>query len=107
MRLIMCAVGHRMPRWVSAGFEQYAQRMPSERSVELGEIRPERRPAKEASAAETARILAAESTRIRAAVPAKYEVVVLDEKGRSFSTKEFASHIEGWRREGLNVAFVI
>ena len=107
MRLIVCAVGHRMPGWVSAGFDDYARRMPREMRIELIEVRPERRPAKAASAAETARILAAEGARIRAALPASHEVIVLDEKGKSFTTREFAGLLEGWMRDGRNVAFVI
>lgn len=96
-----------MPAWISAGFDDYARRMPREMRIELIEVRPERRPAKGTSAAETARIMAAEGARIRAALPAKHEVVVLDEKGKSFTTTEFAGLIESWRRDGRNVAFVI
>ena len=43
MKFLICAVGHRMPNWVAAGFDEYARRMPREAHVELLEIRPEKR----------------------------------------------------------------
>jgi 23S rRNA (pseudouridine1915-N3)-methyltransferase len=107
MRFILCAVGHRMPAWVSAGFDDYTRRMPRGLPIELIEVRPERRPAKAASPAQLGRIMAAEGARIRAALPPGCAVVALDEKGRSFSTSEFARRLEQWRREGRDVVFVI
>jgi 23S rRNA (pseudouridine1915-N3)-methyltransferase len=107
MKLILCAVGHRMPAWVSAGFDDYTRRMPREMPIELIEIRPERRPAKAASAPEMAKMLAAEGGRIRAALPPACGLVALDERGKSFTTAQFARLLEGWRRAGRDVAFVI
>ena len=43
MKFLICAVGHKMPDWVTAGFDEYARRMPREAHVELLEIRPEKR----------------------------------------------------------------
>ncbi len=43
MRLIVAAVGNRMPGWVDAAFADYARRMPRKARVELVEIRPEPR----------------------------------------------------------------
>jgi 23S rRNA (pseudouridine1915-N3)-methyltransferase len=107
MKVILCAVGRRMPAWVSAGFDDYIRRMPREMPIELIEIRPERRPAKAARALEIAKILTAEGARIRAALPPACELVALDERGKSFTTSQFARLLEGWRRDGRDVAFVI
>lgn len=107
MRLIVCSVGHRVPAWVNAGFGDYARRMPREMPIELIEVRPERRPAKVASQAETAKIVAAEAVRIYAALPRSCAVVALDEKGTSFTTSEFTRRLEDFRRAGRDVAFVI
>jgi 23S rRNA (pseudouridine1915-N3)-methyltransferase len=106
MKLILCAVGHRMPAWVSAGFDDYTRRMPREMPIDLIEIRPQRRPTK-ASPPEIAKILAAEGSRIRAAIPPACGLVALDEHGKSFTTSQFARLLEGWRRAGRDVAFVI
>lgn len=107
MKLLLCAVGHRMPPWVSAGFDEYTRRMPREMPIELIEIRPERRPAKAASPREMAKMLAAEGARIRATIPPACGVVALDERGKSFTTSQFARLLEAWRRDGRDVAFVI
>ena len=40
MKLRIVAVGHKMPAWITAGFTEYAQRMPREVRVELTEIKP-------------------------------------------------------------------
>jgi len=107
MRLIVCSVGHRMPAWVSAGFNDYARRMPREMPIDLIEVRPERRPAKAASPAQRATMVAAEAVRIRAALPRGCAMVALDETGKSFTTSEFARRLADFRREGRDVAFVI
>jgi 23S rRNA (pseudouridine1915-N3)-methyltransferase len=96
-----------MPAWVNAGFEDYIRRMPREMPVELIEIRPERRPAKTASAAQMARIMAAEAGRIMAVLPADCELVALDERGKALTTSQLARTMEDWRRNGRDVAFVI
>ena len=43
MKLRIVALGHRMPAWVTAGYEEYAQRMPRELALELVELKPEPR----------------------------------------------------------------
>ena len=103
----MCAVGHRMPAWVNAAFGDYVRRLPRETPVDLIEVRPAPRPAKIASVAQISRSMTAEAGRIRAALPARCTVVALDEKGKSFTSVEFAQRIERWRREARDVAFVI
>ncbi|HTS53733.1 MAG TPA: 23S rRNA (pseudouridine(1915)-N(3))-methyltransferase RlmH [Burkholderiales bacterium] len=107
MRFVLCSVGHRVPAWVSAGFDDYARRMPREMPIELIEIRAERRPAKTPGPAQVARILAAEGARIRAAIPPGCLSVALDQKGKSFTTGGFAHQLEQWRRGAQDVAFMI
>ena len=103
MKLHVLAVGHRMPGWVTEGFLEYAKRMPREMPLQLKELKPAQRSA----AADVPRWLAAEAERIAAAMPAGVLRVVLDEKGRSFPTRMLADHLERWRRDGRDVAFVI
>ena len=106
MKFHVVAVGHKMPAWINAGFNEYAQRMPRETRVELREVRPASRPA---AAGDKARqqLCAIEAERIRAALPARCFKVVLDERGEALTTVEIARRIERWKREGRNVAFVI
>jgi len=107
MRLIVCCVGQRTQAWVSAGFDDYARRMPREMPIHLVEVRPERRRSKALAPASLTKIMATEASRIRAALPSVCTVVALDEAGRSFTSTQFASRLEAFRREGRDVAFVI
>ena len=46
MKLTVVALGHKMPPWVQAGFEEYRKRMPSEARIVLIELKPEDRASK-------------------------------------------------------------
>ena len=35
MQLIVAAVGHKMPAWIEAGFQEYAKRMPRSLPIEM------------------------------------------------------------------------
>ena len=41
MKLIVIAVGQRMPDWVEQGWQEYARRMPQDCAIELREIKAE------------------------------------------------------------------
>jgi 23S rRNA (pseudouridine1915-N3)-methyltransferase len=106
MKLIVCAVGHRMPAWVAAGFQEYASRMPRESLIDLIEIRPETRPAK-ASGAVIDKLLAAEAKRMLAVLPDDCYHVALDERGQALSSAQLARSLAEWMRSGRDVAFLI
>ena len=103
MKLLIVAVGHRMPGWIADGFREYAQRMPPELRLELREIKPEARTANRATDA----IMAAERQRIEAALPKDARLVALDERGRDWSTQQLAEALPQWQRDARDVAFVI
>ena len=103
MKLLVLAVGNRMPDWVTAGFDEYAKRMPREMPLQLMELKPATR----GSNVEPARWMRTEAERIRAALPRGALSVVLDEHGRSFPTRKLADHLERWRNESRDIAFVI
>ena len=105
MKFHVVAVGHRMPAWIGAGFEEYARRMPRDARLALTEIKPENRGSGAAPAVE--RILQAEHKRILGALPADCYKVVLDERGKEFSTRQLASNITRWRETGRDIAFII
>ena len=106
MRLIVCAVGHRMPAWVAAGFKEYVSRMPREAAVELVEVRPEHRPMRPSPAIIT-KLMAAESKRMLACLPVDCFTVALDERGKPVTTVELARLLQDWMRTGRDVAFLI
>ena len=107
MKLVVLAVGHRMPAWVSAGFEEYARRMPRDARLVLKEIRPEPRGAAAGARGQSARWLAAEGERIRAALPSGGFTVALDQAGQAYTTEQLADAMRSWRESGRDVAFVI
>ncbi len=103
LKIHVVAVGTRQPEWVDCAFSEYAKRMPREASVELIEIKPEKR----ASGKSTQQILTAECTRIRAALPAYAELLALDERGSEWSTRELAQFLERSLASGRDLAFLI
>ena len=103
MKLLVIAVGARMPGWVDEAFEEYAKRMPRSMRTELIEIRPE--PRSEGKTPE--RLAAAEAARIGRAAPRGAFRVALDERGREMTTGELARWLEARRRDGGDVAFLI
>lgn len=103
MRLVIAAVGTRMPDWVDAGYNEFARRMPREMPLELIEVKAESR----TSGKPVAALLAAEAARLRAALPARARLVALDERGIDLSTRALAERLEKWQGGGSDVAFVI
>jgi 23S rRNA (pseudouridine1915-N3)-methyltransferase len=102
MKFIICAVGHKMPQWVAAGFQEYAKRMPREAAIELLEIKPEKR-----AGMKVEQLLDVEANRILAALPARCRLVAMDERGRQCSTVKFAESVAGWMRAGGDTVFII
>lgn len=103
MKLIIVSVGNRMPDWITAGFNEYAKRMPREARLELLELKPEPR----SSGKTTAQIMEAEAQRILAALPQQCLRIALDEHGTQPTTKQLAAQMQDWMREGTDVAFII
>jgi 23S rRNA (pseudouridine1915-N3)-methyltransferase len=103
LKLYIIAVGNKAPAWVVSGFGEYAKRMPPEARVELIEVKPEPREAGKTPA----QMMAAEAKRILAALPQSARLVALDERGKDWSTKDFAAKISAWQQEGDDIAFVI
>ena len=103
MKLHIVAVGHKMPGWVAEGFEEYTKRMPPELRIELREVKPEQR----SSGRSAESVMAAERTRIEAALPKHARIVALDERGKDWTTMQLAQALPGWQQDGRDVAFLI
>jgi 23S rRNA (pseudouridine1915-N3)-methyltransferase len=103
MKLLVVAVGARMPGWVDEGFEEYSKRMPRGMKTELIEIRPEPR----SSGKSAEQLMAAEAERIERAVPRDAFRVALDERGREISTGDLARWLASRAQSGRDVAFLI
>lgn len=103
MKLIILAVGNKMPAWINDGFNEYAKRMPREAKVELVEVKPEPR----STGKSTAQIMEAEAQRIRAVLPDAAHCIALDEHGATPTTKQLAQQMQDWMRAGCDIVFVI
>jgi 23S rRNA (pseudouridine1915-N3)-methyltransferase len=103
VRLLILAVGNRMPEWVNTGFEEYAKRMPRELRVELVEIKPEKR----GGGKTTLQIMEAERDRILQALPGNCVLIALDEHGSNPTTQRLAQSLRDWMQSGGDVAFAV
>ncbi|NLY65556.1 MAG: 23S rRNA (pseudouridine(1915)-N(3))-methyltransferase RlmH [Alcaligenaceae bacterium] len=103
MRLIIIAVGTRMPAWVETAWNDYAKRMPADCAIELKEIKPEPR----TSGKTPAQMMQAEAKRIEAAIPANTLRIALDEHGKDLTTMNLSTRLEQWRGNGQDVIFLI
>ena len=103
MKLLIVAVGHKMPDWIATGCQEYTKRMPREAPVQVIEIKPEPR-----SGGKTReQLTAAEASRIEAALPAGARIVALDERGDDLTTVKLSQHLEKWMGDGRDVALLI
>ena len=103
MRIRLIAVGTRMPAWVEQGVAEYQPRLPREWRFELVEIPVAAR----GKNADIARLKQAEGEKMLKAVPAGAQVIALDERGESLATVDWAKAVQGWQREGRDVALLI
>jgi len=102
MKLVVVAVGLRVPAWAQTAWDDYAKRFPPELRVELKPVKTEPRASRTLE-----NLLAAERQRIEAAVPKGAHVVALDERGTAVSTVGLAGRLKAWQGQGGDVALVI
>ena len=102
MKLVIVAVGQRVPDWAQTAWDDYAKRFPHELRVELKTVKTEPRGSK---TLET--LYAAERARIEGAIAKGSRVVALDERGETLSTAALATRLKSWQLESDDVALVI
>ena len=102
MKLLIVAVGQRVPDWAQTAWDDYAKRFPPELKVELKAVKTEPRGSK---SLET--VYAAERARIEAAIPRGARTVALDERGTSLTTVALADKLKAWQLGADDVALVI
>ena len=103
MRIRLLAVGQRVPEWVAEGYRDFARRLPAECSLDLVEIRSDRR----SKGADVSRLREGESKRLLAAAPRGALVVALDVGGESWDTPELAARLNRWMHEGRDAALLV
>jgi 23S rRNA (pseudouridine1915-N3)-methyltransferase len=102
LKLRILSVGHKMPGWVEDGCKEYLKRMPRELTVEIIEIRPDKR----AAGKNSDQVQEAESKRILEAAGRDY-LIALDEHGQESTTLQLADRMQKWLGDGRDVSLVI
>lgn len=91
-----------MPDWVESGCAEYLKRMPREMTVEIVEIKPDKR----AAGKNSAQVQEAESKKILEAAGRDY-LIALDERGQEVTTLQLADRMQTWLGGGRDVSLVI
>ena len=102
MKLMIVAVGQRVPDWAQTAWDDYAKRFPHELKVELKAVKTEPRGSKTLDA-----LYAAERARIEAVIPKGCRIVALDERGTAVTTVVLAEKLKSWQLASDDVALVI
>lgn len=102
MKLKIISVGHKMPVWVQTACAEYIKRMPRELTIEIVEIKPDKRADGKSSPA----VQEAEAKRILKAVGKDY-LIACDELGDEVSTIQLAKKMKTWQSMGRDVSIVI
>lgn len=92
-----------MPVWVTAGYQEYAGRMPRHCPLLLQEIEPGKR----GQGTDPGRARLEESERLLAAVTDKHWAIALDVGGKPLATEQLAQQLERWMQAGRDVAFMV
>ena len=103
MRIVVISVARRAPPWLADALEEYTVRFPRELRLSMTVIAPARRGRDEP----VEKVMAAETRKIRDAIPAGTRVIALDEGGKQFDTRTLAGRLRKWIDGGEDVAFVI
>lgn len=102
MRLVIVAVGQRVPDWAQTAWDDYIKRFPHELKIELKAVKTEPRGSKTVE-----QLYNAERKRIEEAIPKGARVVALDERGTNLRTTALAERLKEWQLGGDDVALVI
>ena len=102
MKLLLVAVGQRLPAWADDAYQDYAKRFPPDLRLELKAVKAEPRSGKTAE-----QLMAAEAVRIDAALPKGVRRVVLDEHGSRLTTMQLAQRLTAWVNDGRDVALIV
>lgn len=103
MRIRIIAVGTKMPDWVEQGYAEYAKRMPRECVVEMVELPLAQR----TKNTDIAKAMEKEGESMLAMVGKGEQIIVLDVKGKPWSTEQLAENMASWKMSGTNYCLLI
>ena len=103
MHIRLLAVGDRQPGWVDDAFGIYTQRFPREWKFRLDVIATVRRARNDKSQ----RAMESEGDLIIQNLKDTEQVVLLDERGKQFTSRALAARLADWQSDGRDLCFVI
>ncbi len=103
MRILLLAVGQKMPPWIEQGYKEYAHRMPVEAKLELKEIASGKR----GKNADIKRIVEEEGIRLKAAIPKSAHIVILDISGQLHTTEQLSQRLDSWMHSGQDICLLV
>jgi 23S rRNA (pseudouridine1915-N3)-methyltransferase len=102
MKLLVLAVGQKLPAWAQTAYADFEKRFPPEMRLELHAVKAEPRGHKTVE-----QMLAAEAARLQASLPRGVRRVVLDEHGTRVTTRQLAERLAAWAADGRDVALLL
>lgn len=103
MKILIIAVGTKMPKWVQEGFREYQKRMPSNIQLLIKEIEPDKRSGKGGDEKSKEK----EAKEIMAAIPKKAYIVALDERGNQYTSLELSKRFASWQNVGSDIVLLV
>jgi len=103
VRLRILAVGHRQPAWVDTAVDEYLKRIRSPWRVELVAIEAVARSSSGKAEAATLR----EGEKVLAALRDRERVILLDEIGKTFTSREWSQRLQHLAGEAPDLALLI
>ena len=92
-----------MPDWVEAGYAEYAKRLPRDVVVEMVELPL----AVRSKNTDIQKAMEKEGEAIKAMIMKGEQVIVLDVKGKPWSTEQLAENLAAWKMSGDNFCLLI
>ena len=103
MDVTLLAIGTRMPKWVTEGYQEYAKRLGRDCKLALKEIPSPRR----SNSEDSATVCKKEGQLLLAAIPKGAYVVAFDEHGKLQSTRSIADKFQQLQESSQALALII
>ena len=103
MKILVIAVGTRMPSWVNEAVNDYQKRFPREMQLQFKEIAPVKRGG--STSEDKAKALEAEL--IKQAIPKRCHIVALDERGKMYDSVQLSERVGVWQGLGMDVVLIV
>lgn len=103
MHIELIAIGHKMPGWVTQGFDEYRQRLQNDVTLSLTEIPLQKR----GKASQLASARSKESEQVMKLIDADAYVVTLDIPGKVHSSESLAARLRFWQENTRKLILII